>query len=145
MAIQGNKILVSEDDTRLIAARRARGLTLRELETEFSLTRPVINRVLDTPLAKQVIKDISYDIVATEIAHNRRAVAELLPKAVEVILKQLEEGNLKAAELVIRASGMMAVDQSKETAQQQTIQVILPGSMGDRGVIDVTNIPEGEQ
>lgn len=128
MGEKRTKIEVSDETTRQLAARRARGVSLAELEKEFGFSRPVVNRVLSSDLAQDTIRDVSYDIVTMERAINKRAVAELLPLAIEVVKQKLEAGDLKAAEMVFRASELLVPEQRDTGKQQQAIQVILPGA-----------------
>jgi transcriptional regulator with XRE-family HTH domain len=123
------KIEVSDETTRAIAARHARGISLRDLEIEFGMSRPVISRVLASDSARATIKDICFTDAEMQIAKNRRAVADLLPTAIEVLKNELmnEKTRLKAAELVIRSSGIMNTDGNKEQKQDASITVILPG------------------
>jgi DNA-binding transcriptional regulator LsrR (DeoR family) len=129
------KIDFTNEQLKLIATRYALGATHNQLAEEFAVSRFTINRILAKDEARQVIKDVSHEIVTMEIAQNRRAVAELLPKAVEVLLDQLNQKNLKAAEIVIRASGMLTPEDKSDQKQQQSIQVILPGATKPRDVV----------
>src|SRR4051812_943751 len=93
------KIEVSDEVSRSIAARHARGISLRDLEVEFRMSRPVLNRILASDIARSTIKDICFTDAEMQIAKNRRAVADLLPTAIEVLKNELmnEKTRLKAA------------------------------------------------
>lgn len=121
------KIEPTPELTRAIAARRARGVSLRDLETEFGFSRPVVNRILASDEARQVILDITRDDLAVEVAMNRRALSELVPGAIVKLAEKVEQGDIKSIELVLRGSGMLTPVESKEGNQAQAITVILPG------------------
>lgn len=123
------KIQITPELTRQIAVRRARNVSLEDLEKEFSLSRPVINRALSTDEARQAILDILRDDVALENAKTRREAAALGPLAIALLKKKLESGDLKAVEPALKASGIYVQNSQdkKGEHQAQTFTVILPG------------------
>ena len=120
-----------------IAARRAHGATIKDLVTEFGYANTVINRMLELPSSREIIKSIHHDIVSLEIAQSRRACSELLPMAIEVVKAKLLEGDLKSAELVFRVSGMLTPTDNKDAGKSQSIQIILPGQREMKEVVNV--------
>lgn len=127
------KIDVGPEMMRQLAVKRARGVSLDQLEQEYGLSRPVITRTLASDEARQVMLDVMRDEVAIINAQTRKAAAELGPLAIEVIRKKLEEGDLKAVEPALKASGILvqAAQDKGEQKQAQQIIVTLPGSKKD--------------
>lgn len=123
------KIEVSDEVTCAIAARHARGISLRDLENEFGMSRPVLNRILASDIARSTIKDICFTQAEMHISKGRRDITELLPVAAEYLKGELanEKTRIKAIELVFKYSGIQQIE-AKENKQDATIQVILPGA-----------------
>lgn len=130
------KIEVGPEVTRQLAARRARGVSLRDLEIEFGFSRPVINRVLASDAARDIIVNVTRDDLAVELAMNRRALSELIPGAIVKLAEKVQAGDIKSIELVLRGSGMLTPLTEKEGDKQgQILQVILPGNAPIKDVI----------
>lgn len=141
MGIQKIKIDVTPEVTRQIATRKALGASLRDLEAEFGYSRPVINRVLGTDMAKAVIKGLIDDAVASAVVAVRQKLADMTEIAMQTLEHHLrEEKSLEAVKIYLKGLGMDGVDKS-EAKQQQAIQVILPGVQPtkdvDNAAIDV--------
>lgn len=121
------KIEPTPEITRQIATRRALGASLRELEAEFGYSRPVINRILGSEMAKAIIKGLIDDAVASAVVAVRRRLADMTETAMGVIEHHLkEEKSLEAVKLYFRGLGL---DQTEKTApSQQALQIIMPGA-----------------
>ncbi len=137
MGIQKTKIEVTPEVTRQIAMRKAIGTSLRELETEFGFSRPVINRVLSSELAKSVIKGVIDDAVAGAVISIRRRLADMTDIAMSALEHNLKEQNLEAVKIFFKGLGMDAVEKEVRN-QSQGITVILPGQKAPKD-IDVSN------
>ncbi len=135
------KIEVSPEVTRQLATRKALGASLRELEKEFGLSRPVINRTLSTDLARAIQKEIQESAVAGAVASVKRQLADMTELAMEALKHNLTEKKIEAVKLYFAALGMDSQEKEKG-GTTQAIQVILPGAVAPKEIKDVENIPE---
>lgn len=137
MGVKRVRIDIDPSVSRQVALRRARGVSLRDLEEEFKFSRPVINRILATDESRQIMLDILRDDHVLDSAMYRRQLADLVPGAILRLAKLVEEGNIKGIELVLRGSGMLTPTDSKEDQKQaQTLTVILPGQSVPKDVVN---------
>jgi hypothetical protein len=125
MGEKRTKIDVTPEITRQMATRRAIGASLRELEDEFGFSRPVVNRVLSTDMAKAIIKGVVDDAVAGAVVAVRRKLADMTELAMGVVEHHLKEKSLEAVKIYFKGLGIEAAE--KVEAQQQGITLILPG------------------
>jgi len=133
------KIVLTDEQVQKIAMRRARGVSLEQLEQEFGMSRPVINRALASDAARSVTLDILRDDATLENAKNRSALAKLLPKAIEKLAAEIDKGNMKAIELALKGSGIMIQTEADKNGnkQAQQITVVLPGQVSTKEIKDV--------
>lgn len=122
-----NKIEITPEIVRLIATRRALGVPLRDIEKEVGFSRPVINRVLATEVAKSIQKEIVGEAVLGAVVAIRRELAEMSELALSALKENLKENNMEAVKTYFKALGIEQQDKEQNT-QQQAIQVILPGA-----------------
>lgn len=133
MTTPKTKIEVTPEITRNIATRRAIGTSLRDLESEFGFSRPVINRVLSSDLAKSVIKGITDDAVSSAVVAVRKEFADLTGLITEAVKHHLKEKNLEAVKIGLKVLGFDSAERV-DTKQAQSITVILPGSSAPKEV-----------
>lgn len=126
MSATKSKIEITPELTRQLAMRRAVGASVRELEKEFELSRFLINKTLNTDMAKAIIKGLIDDAVTGAVITVRRRLADMTDLAMNVIEQNLKEGSLEAVKIYFKGIGMDGMEKP-DNAQQQTIQVILPG------------------
>ncbi len=127
------KIEVTPEITRQMATRRAVGATLRDLEQEFGFSRPVVNRVLSTDMAKAVVKGLIEDAVGSAVIEVRRGMADMATVVTKVLRKHLEDDSLEAVKIVLKGLGMDAVEKT-DVKQAQTFTVILPGQQAAKEI-----------
>ncbi len=129
------KIEVTPEVTRQIATRKALGTSLRDLEKEFGISRPVINRILGTDLAKAIVKEVIDSAVVGAVSAIRRELADMTELAMEALRENLKEHNMEAVKTYFKALGIE--QQEKDSGnQQQAITVILPGAQAPKDVIN---------
>lgn len=134
MGEKRTKIEVSGEVTRQIAVRRATGASLQELEKEFGFSRPVVNRVLGTEMAKAIQKGVIDDAVAGAVIVVRKKLADMTPFAMEALEHHLKLKSLEAVKIYLKGLGMGGLEKN-EIQQQQGITVILPGQQVPKDVI----------
>lgn len=127
------KIDVTPEITRQLATRRALGISLRDLESEFGFSRPVVNRVLSSELAKAVIKGITEDAVSSAVIAVRKGMSDMTEEITRVLTKHLKEDSLEAVKIVLRGLGMENMEKAKDPTTQ-SITVILPGQQAPKEV-----------
>lgn len=132
MSYTPSKIEVSPEKIRAIATRRAFGISLRDLEAEFGFSRPVINRVLSSEIAKAIQKEIIETAVNGAVTAIKRELAEMSDLALTALRENLKEHSMEAVKTYFKALGIEA--QEKESGQQQALQIIMPGATAPRDI-----------
>ena len=121
------KIEVTPEITRQIATRKAIGATLRELEAEFGYSRPVINRVLASDVAKAIIKEVVDSAVTGAVSAIKRELADMSDLALAALRDNLKEGSMEAVKTYFKALGMEGqATEAPEKSQQMVI--VMPGA-----------------
>lgn len=131
------KMEISPEITRQVAMRRAIGISLSSIEKEFGFSRPVVNRVLASDMAKAVIKGVTEDAVASAVIVVRRKLADMTPLVMAAIEHHLREKNLDAVKIYFKGLGLDTQEKT-DPKQQQSITVILPGAQAPK------DIPNGD-
>lgn len=130
------KIDLPSEIIRQIAVRQSQGVSLRELEEEFGVSRPVINRALRSELGREITRGITEIAVQSAVAEVRNWVASNTELALKALESNLREKKMDAVKEFFNILGL--TEKSKgETRQSQSIQLILPG--GTKPPKDVTN------
>ncbi len=126
MGEQRVKIDVTPEVVRQMATRRALGAPLRDIEKEFGYSRPVVNRVLSSELAKEIQKGIVEDAVKGAVASVRQRLADMTELAMEALEHNLKEKKMDAVKEYFAALGIRQAEAEKGSGQSFT--VVLPGT-----------------
>jgi hypothetical protein len=129
MGIQKTKIELGPEIVRQIATKFAIGSSLRDLEKDYGVSRPIITRAVGSELGQSVIKEFIQNGVEKAKQEAQKICSELVELAGIALKKKVEEGDLKAVEMVFKVVGAGYNQEKDQTKQQQAIQVILPGSV----------------
>lgn len=120
-----------------IAALKVSGIGINNIvkqvreETGWPITKTYIDRRIETSeVYLKTVKLLQDGIVKKNVNKYKANTSELLDLVHKVLLKSLEEGDLKAVPLVLKSVGIDLPEQ--EQRQAQTIQVILPGKPKER-------------
>lgn len=143
MGVQRVKIDISPEQIRQLATRRALGASLRDLEAEFGISRPVITRALSTELGRGIVKEVIDSAVTGAVTAIRRELADMSDLALAALRYNLEKKNMEAIKTYFKALGM-DTEEKNQGAQQQAITVVLPGASPPKEEIHVDSSSEGD-
>jgi hypothetical protein len=118
---------ITPEMVRQLATRRVLGVSLRELEKEFGVSRFLINKALASDTGKAVMKGLTEDAVKACVLQAKQELTSMLPLVLTALRTNLEEGSMEAVREYFRVLGVSAPAPEKVTQQTQAIQIILPG------------------
>lgn len=119
--------LVEQTRHDAIAAMLISGKSVSAIAEEMGLSRSAVNKITKTPEFKAHLQDISDSMVSTAVNTWKSSMSGLISKAMTVVERKLEEGELEAVKLVMKSIG---VEKQVETQQQGAIQIVLPNYHG---------------
>ncbi len=121
------------------ATLRATGLGVNSIitqikdETGWPLTKTFYEKRLEThEIYQKTYNIVEKGIIAKNVNKYRVRASGILDKVYDVLMKALEEGDLKAVPLVLKSVGIDLPEQ--EQKQAQNIQVFLPGVKREKDV-----------
>ena len=121
--------------TKSVFALALAGKSRTQIRKELKLSPALLDQILQSDDYKKLAESQATDELLPLITETRKKLGKLLDKAVTVLEHNLDQGELQAAVTTFKLMGLL--DEKKETAQDTTIQVILPSEVSQ--VIEVTN------
>lgn len=121
------KIDLTAETIRQIATSSAMGASYKDIEAQYLISAPRLAKLLRTDEARAIIEGIQEKTERAAVAYLKSKLCDLVDLTIKVIKSNLEEGNLNAVPLVFKALGVESKNEGM-SAQQQTIQVILPNA-----------------
>lgn len=115
--------LVEQTRHDTIAAMLISGKSVSAIAEELGITRSAVNKITKTPEFKAHLQDISESMVSTAVNSWKSSMSHMIGKAMAVVERKLDEGELEAVKIILRSLGM---DNKQETSSTGTLQIILP-------------------
>lgn len=122
----------SEAELKTILELLVEGKSQREIEAETKLSRPFIAKALRHPDLQSLIK-----------SHARLEVSKRVGKAVEMLFRLVNEGNMEAVKTVFKIVGAMDPEVLNANKNDQSLTIILPGAAPKKEEVAVENQSSG--
>lgn len=122
---------IEESKSKLIATLAFSGLTTTEIAAKVDMSEYRVSRLMKEPEFKALLKASAEDMIADSANIWKGAMWKLIPKALKVIEKALDEGELEAVKLVMKSVG---VEKTEVAPSGGTLQVILPDYKSEKVV-----------
>lgn len=118
---------------RQLAAVMLDGTSVTQAAKQLGLPLATARRIVKTDGFKFLVSKVGEDELGPALAKAKSKLAKLTDKAVRVIENQLDQDNLEAAKMVLRAVGLEKQEEKQE--QDTLIQVVLPGVSEPKTII----------
>lgn len=128
------KIDFTPEMTRQIATRRVMGATMRDLEGEFGISRPVLTRALNSELGRAIQKELIDSAINGAVLSMKRQLSDLSDLAIEALKENLKKKKMDAVIAYFKVLGLDQGDKNHSPAQAQGINIILPGQVQPKDI-----------
>lgn len=138
------KIYIDEIFVRQLASNLVLGKTTQEIAKDMNIAWDTVKRLSNRADVKALVKEIGESSVSAAKAAIKLEVSRMVKKIIDVIHKNLDEGNLEAVKIGLKVVGALEPEPIQNQASQ--INVILPGDKpAPREVINEENKSSGDQ
>lgn len=108
---------------RLLAQLKITNLSNEEAAKHLGISIHQVHKLEKTEDFKVAVREITEEMMKTAAMHWKGAMGKLIPKAIKVLEKCLDEGDLEAVKVVIKGFGM---DQMETAQANNSLTVVLP-------------------
>jgi len=120
------KLEITPITIRQTAMLKSVGRSAMEIAQELNISQSSVLRLLKRDDTKALIKSMETTAIQSAISVLKVELSRLLQKAVQVIERKLDEGDLDAVRVLFKGVGVESQEATKDSSQQ--ITVIMPGA-----------------
>jgi hypothetical protein len=112
-----------EAKMRLLAQLKLSNVSNEDAAKQLGITIYQVRKLEERDEFRDVIKELTEDMVKVAAQQWKGSVSKLIPKALSTLEKGLDQGKLDAVKIILTSIGL---DKVEQTASGGTLQVILP-------------------
>lgn len=114
---------MDDSQAKIVASYMLQGHTILEIAEKTGLTKHRVEKLYKSDELKKHLSTISDQLVSVAASTWKGALMERIPKALAVIDKKLNEGDLEAVKIIVKSLG---IDKQENPDRGGSLTVVLP-------------------